>query len=137
MRLCPNCGQTDSTYTRVRCDGCGADLLPDHISQEIINLRSLVNEYKSAFEEATANNTEASDLLEQTRAELKQAKDEFEARTTDEAIGRAMRRLGGIEDDTVKDIEHEIDADLPSKTGTRQRPASEKNDKNDDDAIPF
>lgn len=127
MRLCPNCGDHDSS-DRVRCQYCGADLLPESISRELFDLRARVNEFTTALEKATRCNLEAMELYEKTRKALQEARDEFEARTTDEAIGRAMRRLGAVSDEDVKNVERAIDKGLDNEA--KQRHA-------DDDDVPF
>jgi hypothetical protein len=103
MRLCPHCGYEDNSYPEhVRCDTCGHDLLPEHISQELFNLRLKVNE----FDQLSAN---VKFTLEQMEDKLREAKAEFDARTTDEAIGRAVRRLGTFTNPQVKEVEAAID----------------------------
>lgn len=110
MRLCPNCGNQDGHFRAVRCKECGADLLPEHISEELVHLRMAADAQNTVAEKMNRLHGEMQGELERTRKALKNAIDDFEARTTDEAIGRAMRRLGAVSDEDVKNVERAIDS---------------------------
>lgn len=107
MRLCPNCGDQDGRFRAVRCKACGADLLPEHISEVLVHLRMAAD---AQAEKMNRLHGEMQGELERTRKALKNAIDDFEARTTDEVIGRAMRRLGAVSDEDVKNVERAIDS---------------------------